>query len=243
MEVQIPNVNDQQDASLTCFSGRGHVPCVAGVFEEHSGSVASRVAAGLSQLGLAMKSQAWADACERGLTPTQGQILALLRSRAQSGLRLSQVAASLGISPPTASDSVRALVKKGLVQKARAAGDARAIALELTRQGRTEAACTASWPDFLLGAIDTLSDAEQEALLSSLIKIIVALLERGLVPNQRMCVTCQYFQPEVHEDRQRPHHCALNDAPLGTRHLRLDCGEHASVSCDQVRRNLAIFTG
>jgi DNA-binding MarR family transcriptional regulator len=216
---------------------------VAGFFEEHSGSVASRVAAGLSQLGLAMKSQAWADACERGLTPTQGQILALLRARAKSGLRLSQVAESLGISPPTASDSVRALVKKGLVLKGRAAGDARAIALELTGQGRTEAECTASWPDFLLGAIDTLSDAEQEALLLSLMKMMVALLERGRVPNQRMCVTCHYFQADVHEDRQRPHHCALNDAPLGTRHLRLDCGEHVAVSPEQARRNLAVFSG
>jgi DNA-binding MarR family transcriptional regulator len=201
------------------------------------------VATGLSQLGLAMKSQAWADACERGLTPTQGQILALLRSRAESGLRLSQVAASLGISPPTASDSVRALVKKGLVQKERAVGDARAIALELTRLGRAEAECTASWPDFMLCAIDTLSESEQEAFLVALIKMIGALLERGRVPHQRMCVTCQYFQAEEHEDPQRPHHCALNDAPLGIRHLRLDCGEHVPGDPEQVRRNLAVFAG
>lgn len=219
------------------------MPCVTGFFEEHSGSLASRVAAGLSQLGLALKSQAWAGACERGLTPTQGQILALLRSRAESGLRLSQVATSLGISPPTASDSVRALVRKGLVQKGRAAGDARAIALELTRQGVTEAECSASWPDFLLGAIDTLSDAEQEALLVSLIKMIVALIERGCVPNQRMCVTCRYFQPEAHADRPRPHHCALDDAPLGARHLRLDCGGHVAASPEHARRNLAVFSG
>jgi hypothetical protein len=58
-----------------------------------------------------------------------------------------------------------------------------------------------------------------------------------------MCVTCEYFQAEVHEDQQRRHHCALNDAPLGTRHLRLDCAEHATVSPEQARRNLAVFAG
>jgi DNA-binding MarR family transcriptional regulator len=205
--------------------------------------MASRVAAALGQLGLAMKSQAWADACQRGLTPTQGQILTLLRARAESGLRLSQVAASLGISAPTASDSVRALVRKGLVQKARAAGDARAIALELTRQGRTEAECTASWPDFLRCAIDTLSDAEQEALFVGLIKIVGALVERGSVPHQRMCVTCRYFQADAHPASRPPHHCALLDAPLGTRQLRLDCAEHVAVGTEQARRNLAVFAG
>lgn len=203
--------------------------------------MASRVAAGLGQLGVAMKSQAWADACERGLTPTQGQILALLRSRAESGLRLSQVAESLGVSPPTASDSVRALVKKGLVQKARAAGDARAIALELTRQGRSEAEGVASWPDFLLGAIDTLSEPEQEAFLVALIKTLGVLIERGRVPRQRMCITCRHFNAAVHADGRPPHHCARLDAPLATRHLRLDCAEHTAVEPAQARRNLAVF--
>jgi DNA-binding MarR family transcriptional regulator len=216
---------------------------VAGFFEEHSDSVASRVAAGLGQLGLAMKSQAWADACQRGLTPTQAQILSLLRARADSGLRLSQVAASLGISPPTASDSVRALVKKGLVQKARATGDARAIALELTRQGRTEMECTASSPEFLNCAIDTLSDAEQEAFLVGLIKIIGALVERGNVPHQRMCATCRYFQANAHPERRPPHHCALIDAPLAARHLRVDCADHVAAGSEQARRNLAVLAG
>jgi DNA-binding MarR family transcriptional regulator len=216
---------------------------VAGFFEERSDSMASRVAAGLSQLGLAMKSQAWADASERGLTPTQGQILALLRSREQACLRLSQVAASLGISPPTASDSVRALVKKGLVQKARAAGDARAIALELTGQGRTEAECAASWPDFLVDAIQTLSESEQEGFLIAIIKMIGTLTDRGRVPHQRMCVTCRYFQPDVRGDRRPEHHCTLLDEPLGIRHLRLDCAQHEPAGPEQVRRNLATFAG
>lgn len=213
---------------------------MAGFFEEHSDSIASRVASGLSQLGLVIKSQAWADASERGLTPTQGQILALLRSRAESSLRLSQVAASLGISPPTASDSVRTLVKKGLVQKARAEGDARAIALELTHQGQAEAECAASWPDFLVGAIATLSECEQEAFLLALIKMIGALVERGQVPAQRMCVSCQHFQARAGGEHES-HYCALADAPLATRQLRLDCSLHVAVGPEQVRRNLAVF--
>ena len=39
-----------------------------------------RVTTGLAKIGIALKQQAWAEAGGRGLTPTQGQALALLRA-------------------------------------------------------------------------------------------------------------------------------------------------------------------
>ena len=39
-----------------------------------------RVTTGLAKIGIALKQQAWAEAGGRGLTPTQGQVLALLRA-------------------------------------------------------------------------------------------------------------------------------------------------------------------
>jgi DNA-binding MarR family transcriptional regulator len=213
---------------------------VEGFFEDHSESVATRVAIGLNKLGLAMKSRAWAGAGARGLTPTQAQILALLRAR-DHALRLTQVALELGISAPTASDSVRSLVDKGLVRKTRSRDDARAVALELTAPGKAEAECAASLSDFLLAAIDVLSPCEQEAFLVALIKMIGALVERGQIPTQRMCVSCHHFRPNEHPDRDPPHHCALVDAPLGRRYLRLDCPEYAPAREEVVRRSLRAF--
>jgi DNA-binding MarR family transcriptional regulator len=201
---------------------------VEGFFEDHSDSIATRVAMGLNKLGLAMKSRAWAGAGARGLTPTQGQIL-------------TQVAEELGISAPTASDSVRALVDKGLVRKARSKDDARAVALELTTAGKTEAECAASFSDFLLAAIDVLSPAEQEVFLVALIKMLGVLVERGQIPTQRMCLSCRHFRPNEHPDREPPHHCALVDAPLGRRYLRLDCPEYAPAREEVVRRSLRVF--
>lgn len=211
---------------------------VENFFEAHSDSMASRVAVGLNKLGLAIKSQAWAGAGERGLTPTQGQILALLRARGGRALRLTQVAEELGISAPTASDSVRALVHKGLVCKARAKDDARAVALELTATGHNEAEQAATWPDFLLSAIDSMSSSEQEVFLVGLVKIIGTLIERGQIPMQRMCVICRHFQPNSHPDRDPPHHCAVIDAPLGVRHLRLDCSDYEAADPEVRRRRL-----
>jgi DNA-binding MarR family transcriptional regulator len=215
---------------------------VENFFEVHSDSVASRVAIGLDKLGLALKSQAWAGAGARGLTPTQGQILALLRARGTRPLRLTQVAEELAITAPTASDSVRALVEKGFISKARAKDDARAVALELTSAGRDEAEWAARWHEFLLAAVDALSDREQEAFLLGLIKIIHALIERGQIPMQRMCVTCRYFQPNVRPTDDPPHRCLMVDAPLRPKYLRLECAVYEPAEPEVRRQRLKTWT-
>ena len=80
----------------------GIATVVTGTSPEH------QVITGLSKVGLAMKSSAWRAAGPRRLTPTQAQILSLLRGAA-APLRLSAIASGLGVTAPTASDAVTAL--------------------------------------------------------------------------------------------------------------------------------------
>ena len=127
-----------------------------------------RVTIGLAKIGIALKQQAWAEAGGRGLTPTQGQVLALLRAH-PDGLRLRALAEQLGVTAATASDSVTALHRKGLVAKKPTAGDGRGVAVVLTSTGIREAAAAAAWPDFLLEAVDELSIAEQATFLRALV--------------------------------------------------------------------------
>jgi DNA-binding MarR family transcriptional regulator len=191
-----------------------------------------RVTTGLAKVGLALKQQAWAEAGGRGLTPTQGQVLALLRAN-PGGLRLGVLAGQLGVTQPTASDSVAALQRKGLVAKDRLAGDGRAVVVRLTPAGAREAAAAAAWPDFLLETVDELSAAEQAAFLRALVTMIRSLQVRGRIPVARMCVSCRFFRPYRHHDPARPHHCAFVDAPFGDGELRLDCPDHAAAPAEQ----------
>ncbi len=200
-------------------------------FDHLNEPIAQRVITGLSKLGIALRSQSWQGAESQGLTPTQGQILALLRSQ-PNGIRLSQVAKGLATSSATASDAVSALVKKGLVSREQAADDRRAIAIRLTPSGQQQAAAAASWPDFLLGAVEELSEAEQVIFFRGLTKMIGKLQAQGKIPVSRMCLTCNYFRPHVYDDAMRPHHCNLVDAPFGDRDLRLDCPEHQAESVE-----------
>ena len=199
-----------------------------------------RVTIGLAKIGIALKQQAWAEAGGRGLTPTQGQVLALLRAN-PDGLRLRALAEQLGVTAATASDSVTALHRKGLVTKEATTGDGRGVVVLLTPTGIGEAAAAATWPDFLLEAVDELSPAEQATFLRALVAMIRTLQEKGRIPVARMCVSCRFFRPFQHDDPARPHHCAFVDAPFGDGELRLDCPDFQTAPADQAAQNWQIF--
>jgi DNA-binding MarR family transcriptional regulator len=199
-----------------------------------------RVTIGLAKIGIALKQQAWAEAGGRGLTPTQGQVLALLRAN-PDGLRLGALAEQLGVTAATTSDSVTALQRKGLVTKEPMAGDGRGVIVLLTPTGTREAAAAAAWPDFLLEAVGELSSIEQATFLRALVSMIRTLQEKGRIPVARMCVSCRFFRPYQHDDPARPHHCAFVDAPFGDGELRLDCPDFRTAPDEQAAQTWLAF--
>jgi DNA-binding MarR family transcriptional regulator len=178
----------------------------------------------IAKLGLVLRHHAWQRRRHDGLTPTQAQALATLAAREPH--RVGELARTLGVTQPTTSDAVAALVRKGLVARERDSADGRAARLTATSAGARLAAESAQWPDALLAAVDALSAEDLASLLRGLSAVIRELQERGEIPVQRMCVTCRYFRPHVHAEADRPHHCAFVDAPFGDRALRLDCADH-----------------
>lgn len=198
-------------------------------------SVQERIVSAIGRIASVMRGGMWQFATQEGLNPAQADMLQLLLSR-REGVRLSWLAQQLAISPASASDSVAALVAKGLVQKARAADDGRAVTLLLTQAG-VELAQRASQSLLFAGnAVNALPPATQEALLAGLLQLIGQLQQSERFPEIRTCLTCRHFQPNRHTDVDAPHHCGLVDAPLPLRLLRLDCPEHAAADA-QVQRN------
>ena len=191
-------------------------------FDASDLNTAQNISIGLAKVGMALKSQSWQDAGQQGLTPTQGQILALLVDKS---LRLSDIASHLSVTAATASDAVTTLVDKGLVQKVKSPSDGRAIAITLTATGKKAAKKTATWDDFLLSTVDELTEAERAIFLRGLIKIIRKLQANGQISVANMCVNCTFFQPYRYDDTEYPHHCGLVNSPFGDRHLRINCPE------------------
>ncbi len=212
-------------------------------FDSISEPIAERISAGLDKLAIAMRAREWSAAEELGLKPTQSQILSYLRARAGGPERLTRLAEALAVSQPTASDSVAALVRKGLVEKRPNPKDGRAVDVILTTQGRKVSDRLAAWPDTLLQAADRLGEPEKTALLRTIVTLIRSLQIAGAIPVQRMCVTCRHFRPNVHTDPGAPHHCAFVDAAFGDQHLRLDCPDQDPAPAPEQQENWAQFTG
>ena len=201
----------------------------------------TNITTGLARIGTFIRAEQWRHSDVSGLTPTQAQILIHLAQRGPA--RVTAVADEIAVTQPTASDSVTALVRKGLIEKRPDPEDARAVRLHPTPKGRRAADALTLWPDALLAAADTLAPDEQAAFLKGLTKMIRRLQSDGAIPVQRMCATCRHFRPNVHADRTKPHHCAFVDAAFGDAALRLDCGDHEAAADKDATSAWHRFTG
>lgn len=211
------------------------------LLEKSTDPLPHRLASALSKVSVSLKRRLWRDAASRRISPLQAQILAFLRQRSTHGATVSDITNMLGVTMPTASDVIAVLVRRGLLRKFRTEADGRVFTVLLTARGRRRAEQVMGWPDFLLWAAELLPVEEQESLLRTLIKLIRSIQERGEIPVAKMCVTCTHFRPHVHEDRERPHHCALVDAPFGDRLLRIDCQEQVPAEPEQQERQWQAF--
>ena len=190
-----------------------------------------RLREGFERVALVLRADLWAAASESGLNPIQAQVLALLAAR-PAGLRAKEIAAHLAVSAPSMADTLSALERKGYLRRTPDAADARAVIARLTEDGRTLGRAIASATSQVMSALARLSPSEQADLLLTQIKLIRTLQLAGAIPLQRMCVSCRHFRPNAHRGEAQPHHCAFVNAPIGTRDLRLDCGEHEAADPD-----------
>ncbi|MCV9936411.1 MarR family winged helix-turn-helix transcriptional regulator [Boseaceae bacterium BT-24-1] len=199
------------------------------VFDANSEPLPRRLRDGLERLASVLKADQWSAANAVGLNPTQALVLSFLAGRGEAGMRVKAIAEHLGVTQPTATDSIAALERKELVAKGPDASDARAVAVRVTQAGRDAVRVIGLSTMATDTALARLSAAEQADLLLLVVKLIRSLQLVGALPEQRTCVTCHHFRPNAHPGADAPHHCAFVNAAFGTRHLRLDCGEHETA--------------
>jgi len=200
---------------------------------ENAPNTSQHVGAALFKLALVLRHEAWKASGESGLTPTQAQILAVLPG-IPGKATVSGVATALSITKGTASEAISTLERKGLLRKEPAPDDGRSMVLKRTRQGASASRHSATWPEVLAGAVDSLPESERAHLLRGLIGLIGSLQERGAVPTGRMCTECRFFRPNRYPDQARQHYCAFLERPIADTDLRVDCGEMQPVP-DQER--------
>jgi DNA-binding MarR family transcriptional regulator len=113
---------------------------------------------------------------EDGLPLTPTQRVTLIETLEAEPVRLNDLAERLGVSPPTASRTVDALLDHGLLERAPDPADRRAVRISLTDRGRTivderkARVLTAFLP-----AVATMPAADQKRLVELLTELDTAL--------------------------------------------------------------------
>lgn len=194
-----------------------------------SDSLSKRIGDGLARVAAAMRADEWSAAESVDLTPTQLAILSYLAGRETLGGRVKEIAAHLGVSQPTATDSINALERKAYVVKQASLTDKRSVSVLISATGKQALDQAAPSGTATQQALALLPAADKEDLLMSLVKVIRNLQDAGAIPIQRMCATCRYFAPHVHDDGANPHHCHFVNAAFGRKEFRIDCGEHEAA--------------
>lgn len=198
--------------------------------EQQQGDVDARLIAALERLQRAFQRSLLHAAAASGLSPIQAQILVFARYHPPALRRVSALSREFSLTPATISDAVRALVRKGLLERRDLPSDRRGHTLALTRRGKKVAEGLAGWAEALRGAVAPLDREAKGQALYLLLEMIVALQRAGLVDVARTCLTCRYFQPGAHPGSGAPHHCRLLDRPLAGADLRVDCPDHCPAA-------------
>lgn len=158
------------------------------------------------------------------LSPLQAQIIHYIGARGSANI--SDLANYMRVSKPTVSDSVAALITKGLVLKEISQKDGRGFDIFLTEAGIEENAALDEYLSPFLASIKTLSTEQKIELWGALLALVSVMEKQGLISHTRMCFSCQQF--EEHSECGGAY-CKLMGVALSQQDLRLDCPEHRSV--------------
>ncbi len=193
------------------------------------GDVDSKVVAALDRLGEVFRLLLREKAQEYGLSPIQARFLVYLLHHGVELRRVSQLAREFGLTQATVSDAVDSLEAKGFVGREPWPADRRVVTLRLTPEGELLAAELSAWADPIREHLRHSSPEESEVVMRFLMELIGSLQRSGVITVARMCITCRFFQPDIHPGADSPHHCGLLDVPLAGSDLRIDCPEHEPI--------------
>ena len=162
-----------------------------------------------------------ADEWGSDINPTQWTALSYLARANRFSRSPSHVADFMATTRGTASQTLKALARKGLITEIRSETDKRSISYSITEKGERLFHRTSTIEEAVLG----LSGQESSELLKNLEALSRTALKQRRYKSFGVCDTCDY-----HRKEQRGGYCNLLHLSLSPEDANQICHEHTQVS-------------
>ncbi|MFO7768781.1 MAG: MarR family winged helix-turn-helix transcriptional regulator [bacterium] len=196
--------------------------------EQRADNIPARVALSLIRTGTVTLSKETLAARGEGLPALQASLLIRIYSSPRDECTVGALAESMGLTPPTISDSLKALVRKGLVDRRRSAKDGRVVFFNTTHRGRDVARRLGQWARPVERSIAEMSRDDQRELMKFLTKILRDRVEEGIPIPEAMCVSCSNFEMASWKDGV--YRCTRMETKMDPFGLKTDCPQHVPLS-------------
>ena len=166
------------------------------------------------------------DGHTEGLKPTQWEALRYFARANRFSRSPSALTTYLGMTKGTVSQTVGALEKKGLIEKATGDADRRQVQIEVTAKGQK---LLRNDPlDAMASSLSRLSASQRQELKEDLRDFLRATLRRRNGRPFGACNTCRYFQKNL--SGGAPRQCGLLEEPLTATDSEMICVEHEAAA-------------
>ncbi len=196
------------------------------VFEaqHRSESMPARVALTLIESACALWGMRTTAARAEGLPDLQACILVRIHNAPDQELTVGTLANVLRLTAPTVSDSLKALVNKGYLNRRKNPQDGRVVFFGCTRRGKTSAERLSEWPSGFEESIGGLDDGHQLGLMGALTHLLREQIENGFEIPEPMCASCKHFEVDSWESDR--YTCALTGKAFSCGGLHTACEQH-----------------
>lgn len=192
--------------------------------EKQLNDLDSKLIVSLEKISEVFRVLLWDKAKEHSLSPIQTQFLIFIDTHEQELCKVNYLAKEFNMTKATASESIKTLLKKGLVGKQQDPNDARSSSIFLTEDGKTLTDELSDFAKPLYKLVSGIDEGQKEVLQKTTLDLIYKLNKQDLIQTARMCYTCKHYAG----DRRNVHFCKLLDIQLSDTTLRIDCDEHVN---------------
>lgn len=188
-------------------------------------TIDEKIIQAIERIARAQRILLWDRAKLYGLTPLQSQILFYISENNPEKCTIMNLSLELGVSQPTISDSVKTLMKKGLVEQEVWEKNRHFKLLKLTDKGKEILKALRIWDDYLRRPLKEFSEEEKKLAFNFLLDYVAKLRKDKTLLMAKTCVFCKFL-----EEKAGTYYCKLFNMNMKKEDLRIDCPDFEEAS-------------